>query len=111
MKHLWPYWTLPSLHFALVVVAAFAVHYSNGINVHGYDGDYGYWMDIGYLGNRMFQFSRWAVPVVLLLVLLRSKERKKEISWFAVAAVLVIGATWALYSGLIHFWERNWIPA
>ncbi|MDR1010968.1 MAG: hypothetical protein LBM04_07540 [Opitutaceae bacterium] len=111
MKHFWPYWILPLAHFALVAVAAFGVHYSNGINVHGFDGDYGYWMDVGFYGGRAFQFSRWAVPIALFLVLFRSKEKKRETAWFIAAALPVIGATWTLYSGLVRFWERAWIPA
>ena len=61
MKRPWPYWILPLLHFAVVAAAAFAVHYSNGINVGGFGGDYGLWMDLGDLGNRIVSFTRWAV--------------------------------------------------
>src|SRR4051812_45631060 len=67
MKRLSPYWILPLLHFASVAAAAFAVHYSNGINVRDFRGDYGLWMDLGDLGIRLFSFTRWAVPVVLLV--------------------------------------------
>ncbi len=111
MKRLWPYLVLPSLHFALVSGAALAVHYSNGINVHGFAGDYGLWMDLGNLGNDVFQTSRWVVPAVLLVWLLRAKERKSAGLCFIVAAVVIVAATWPLYLGLIHFWERDWIPA
>jgi hypothetical protein len=111
MKRLWPNLILPGLHFVLVSAAAFAVHYSNGINVRGFSGDYGLWMDLGNLGNEVFQFSRWIVPVVLLLFVLRAKEKKKTGACFIAATFGVLVATWPLYATLIHFWERKWIPA
>src|SRR3954467_12821051 len=108
MKRLSPYWVLPLLHFAAVAATAFAVRDSNGINVRDFRGGCGLWMDLGNRGNRVVSFTRWAVPVMLLFVLLLTRGKKKEAAWFTVGAVGVIMVTWPLYAGLIHFWERDW---
>jgi hypothetical protein len=108
MKRFWPYYFLVGIHFFIVVMAAFAVHYSNGINVGGFTGDYGLWMDLSNLFCSVFSFSRWAIPVLLVL-LLRTNEKKTARIYFIVGVAAISFCTWPLYSGLIHFWERNWI--
>ncbi|HXC97894.1 MAG TPA: hypothetical protein VN048_01045 [Verrucomicrobiae bacterium] len=109
MKRFWPYWLFPTLHFAVVATAAFAVHYANGINIKDFSGDFGFWMDVGNLGISIFQFTRWIVPIVLFFAFLRAKEKKVEGISFVTVATGILIFTWPFYSGLIDFWQRNWI--
>ena len=91
-------------------MAAYSVHYSNGINVMNFDGDYGTWMDASWMFITMFRITMWSIPAIGLIYLFKKQEKKRK-DWILVGATsaLPIFASWPVYTFLINFWERNWI--
>ncbi len=98
------------IHFSIVFLGAYSIHYSNGINVMDYKGSYADWMTTGDLSILVFDFTRWAFPIVLFLLLISSKSQKYT-HWifFVFVSLLIIFCTDLLYSSLIDYWQRYWI--
>ncbi len=99
------------IHFSIVTIAAYAVHYSNGINVMGYKGEYGLWMDVGWLAIWVFKVTQYLFPSGLLIwiAILKKDQKRHDWLWWGFVSSAIILASWPIYGMLIKFWERNWI--
>jgi len=109
MKKIWPYWVLPLVHFGCVALAAFAVHYSNAVNLGVVDGDYTRAVVVAQDARDLMRLSNWLIPILIVILFIRRKEMAKESVWCALSVVTVIFATRTVFLGLIQFWQRNWI--
>lgn len=99
------------VHYVVVGSAAYAVHYSNGINVMGFEGSYGSWMDLAGVLIDTFMITMWLIPISLTFWSFKMKEGNRKRKWigvFATAAFILVGS-WPMYFALISYWEHNWI--
>jgi len=96
-------------HFGFVALAAFAVHYSNAVNLGVVDGDYARIVVLAQDTRDLMRLSNWVCPILILILFIRRKEMAKESGWCALSLATVIFASRAVFLGLIQFWQRDWI--
>ena len=103
------YWTLLPLHLIAIVVAAYATHHANCLNVSSCKGDYSAWMSYAHYAYEILDKLRWITPIVFGVFYFRKEIlNARKVVIFGLVVTGIAFGTMPIYLTLINYWERSW---
>ena len=103
------HWIILLLHCIVVVLAAYATHHVNCLNVWHCRGSYSFWMTTASHSYQVITYLRWLTPIVFVACYFGRKAINLRTALVvAFISVVIFLTTLPIYSALIEYWERGW---